>query len=96
MNIGEAFKYVKSEDVEAAIKKCNEDPESPDIILDGEDLIFTMDFAKMKYLHPVKTKLVAKTHELMEAAKAKGCIIKKDLMLGGFSQCDSLLQDIQA
>ena len=54
-----------------------------------------MDFAKLNYLGPTKTKLVAKTIELLTMAKDKGFEITKGLMMGGFSDCICLLESIR-
>lgn len=72
INIGPILQVVDRAFVEESINKCNEDPDSPDILLDGDDLIFTIDFAMQRYLFPTKTKLVAKTHELVKEIAARG------------------------
>ena len=64
--------------------------------MDGDDLVFTIDFAKTKYLFPTKSKLISKTMSLIQECAKKGQVIDRGLMVGGFSSCSSLLSDIQS
>ena len=95
VDLSRILKFVDINNVAQLVEEANDDKEEPEVILEGDELQFTVDFAIKKFLSQLITKMVSTTRALKNKALERGGSISLALMLGGFSACQPLVTQIQ-